>query len=199
MKSIENHLTGVVLCGGQSTRMGSDKGLMKKGEHTWAETAFNKLKSIASAVVVSVNESQLLFYKNIFSQEDLIVDSVDINGPLKGVLTVHKKYPGKDLLVLACDLVDLDLEVLVYLLNEYEGKRNSYDFFVYKNNNEYEPLCGIYTSAGLKNILTIYNSGNLKKSSMKYILDLGNTFPITLPEKFKNSFINYNESNHLPL
>lgn len=197
MKEIQKHLIGVVLCGGQSTRMGSDKGLMKKGEFTWAEIAFQKLQSLSLPVVVSVNDSQLLSYNNIFLQDKFIIDTIDIHGPLKGVLSVHKKFPSQDLLVLACDLVDLDPEVLLYLYKEYESKRDSYDFFVYKNENEYEPLCGIYTQRGLNNILIIYNSGNLKKHSMKYILNLGNIYSIPLPENFKSSFINYNESSQL--
>lgn len=32
-------MTGIILCGGKSSRMGSDKGLLSTSGITWAETA----------------------------------------------------------------------------------------------------------------------------------------------------------------
>ncbi len=36
-------IVGVVICGGQSSRMGSDKGLLKLEAKTWAQTAIDKM------------------------------------------------------------------------------------------------------------------------------------------------------------
>jgi molybdopterin-guanine dinucleotide biosynthesis protein A len=36
-------MLGIILCGGQSLRMGRDKGLLKLEAKTWAQTAIDKM------------------------------------------------------------------------------------------------------------------------------------------------------------
>jgi molybdenum cofactor guanylyltransferase len=51
-------MLGIVLCGGQSSRMGTDKGLMVNEARTWAQTAVDKLTTLLIPVKISVNEKQ---------------------------------------------------------------------------------------------------------------------------------------------
>lgn len=51
-------MTGVVLCGGQSARMKTDKGLITLNRFTWAQSAFNKLTEFKMPVFVSINSGQ---------------------------------------------------------------------------------------------------------------------------------------------
>ena len=55
-------MIGVVLCGGQSTRMGSDKGLMKYKSFSFAELAISKLAEFIEQVVLSVNAAQYISF-----------------------------------------------------------------------------------------------------------------------------------------
>ena len=41
-------MLGIVLCGGNSSRMGSDKGLLNLQAKTWAQTSIDKFASIAN-------------------------------------------------------------------------------------------------------------------------------------------------------
>src|SRR4051794_35971592 len=83
-------LTGVVLCGGNSTRMGKDKGLLKEEEQTWAEIATQKLTALHLPVLISVNREQFQTYEQIFPKERLVVDSESLGSkaPLFGLLSV---------------------------------------------------------------------------------------------------------------
>ncbi len=65
-------MTGVILCGGKSTRMGSDKGLMQYQSITWAELAINKLAELNVPVVLSVNEQQYQLYSGRFLKSIIV-------------------------------------------------------------------------------------------------------------------------------
>ena len=186
-------MLGVVLCGGQSTRMGSDKGLQKLNNKTWVQTAFNKINSFRLPVVISVNKEQFKEYSSIFPVENLITDDdlLQIRGPLSGVLSVHFKYPDEDLLILACDMPLLETELLHELLALY-NQYLSYDAFIYTNDGEPEPLCGIYKAKALAGIYQLYKLNQLGKYSMKYMLEQITTHTTPLPDNKKEFFRNFN-------
>ncbi|MEO5563161.1 MAG: molybdenum cofactor guanylyltransferase [Chitinophagaceae bacterium] len=186
-------MIGVILCGGQSTRMGTDKGLLKLQADTWAKTAVDKMAALSIPVVLSVNANQYAEYVNIFPADQLIKDdeSLQLRGPLYGVLSVHLRYPTEDLFVLACDMPLLDPSLLTELFNRYK-QQSSFAAFVYNNDNEPEPLCGIYKSNGLSHIMDLYQTKKLFKHSMKYMLEHVTTALIPVPADQKNSFRNFN-------
>lgn len=190
-------MLGVVLCGGLSSRMGSDKGLMQKGKCTWGEWSYVKLKSLPLVSFLSVNEQQMEKYSKFFPQDILIVDSEDVKGPLKGILSVHKKFPSEDLLVIACDMQELTDKIIRDLIATYELHKDSYDFFVFRNDGYYEALCGVYTSKGLKNIMDRKAEGKLDRFSMQYILETGNTYPLSIHGSDMHCFSNYNERHQI--
>jgi len=182
------NLLGVVLCGGESKRMGSDKGLIEKEGKTWAEHVSDKLLSLNMPLAVSIHEQQQEAYSRVFSPDQLIIDSIDIKGPLKGLLSVHKQYPEQDILLMACDLIDMDELTLKNLIDQYRVN-NAFDFFVYHENFA-EPFCAIYTSRGLKPVFKKAQLHALEKFSFQSILDDGNTLKI--PIRNDASFRNYN-------
>lgn len=196
-------MLGTVLCGGQSIRMGSDKGLLHPSllstegyvnqANTWAQTAIDKLAELKVSVVISVNKDQYADYAAIFSPQQLITDneSLQIKGPVSGLLSVHIQYPSEDLLLLACDMPLMETDLLKELINNYNRDFNS-DAFVYTNDGEPEPLCGIYKSSGLKHTLQLYQSNKLPKHSMKFMLEHINTHFIPLPDDKKKCFRNFN-------
>jgi molybdenum cofactor guanylyltransferase len=186
-------MLGVVLCGGQSTRMGSDKGLLKLHANTWAQTAVDKLSELQLPIIISVNKLQLPDYSAIFSSEQIVTDndSLQIKGPLCGVLSVHIQYPYEDLEILACDMPLMETELLKELLNLYHQHQGN-DAFVFTNDGEPEPLCGIYKASGLAHILQLYQNKQLPKHSMKYMLEHIATSSTLIPDDKKKCFRNFN-------
>lgn len=218
-------MIGLVLCGGQSTRMGSDKGMLLHHSATWAQLAAHKLATLQVPVRFSVNSEQQLSYANAFAADLLIVDddSLDLKGPLLGVLSAHLKHPKEDIFVLACDMPLMDATVLQQLVdqltkepqyqavnfsNKSEGgnsmgvvgddtdqggkKETRYEAYIFTNNNEPEPLCGIYTSVGLAKILAMHQAGELKKFSMKFMLSQLTVSAIPVGENQVKYFQNFN-------
>ncbi|MEP7143341.1 MAG: molybdenum cofactor guanylyltransferase [Ferruginibacter sp.] len=152
-------MPGVILCGGESKRMGTDKGLIQLQATTWAQTAVNKIGVLKIPVVLSVNHTQFNDYSVVFDPSDLITDepSLNIGGPLCGLLSVHMRYPCEDLFILACDLPVMEATIIYQLAESYRQNQN-YDAFVFSNRNEPEPLCAIYSSKGLQHTLQLYQS-----------------------------------------
>ncbi len=184
----KNNILGVVLCGGQSTRMGSDKGMLKKNNLTWAEIAQQKLLALKIPVVISINEEQVEEYEKIFSPSDLIMDDeLEISGPLLGLLSVHQKFREKDLLILACDMLEMKSEILEHLIAHY-----SLPATVFKNEFFAEPLCGIYSSEALEKVLQACENKELHRHSMMNVLNLIAAKNIEIDENWKQFFSNIN-------
>ena len=183
-------LLGVVLCGGQSTRMGRDKGLIPIQDTVWARYVATKFEALQVPVVVSVNPAQLDEYSRLFPSEHLVVDKVPaVEGPLQGLLSVHQQYPDYDLLLIACDMIDLEEATLAFLLAAYESEE-PFDFYAFMSGDFYEPFCAIYKAAGLKAVKEKVASGALDNFSLMNVLRSGNTRGLPLLDS--NSFRNYN-------
>ncbi|MCC9137481.1 molybdenum cofactor guanylyltransferase [Pontibacter silvestris] len=182
---------GVVLSGGESKRMGRDKGLLPIHDTHWAKFIEQKLLALQIPVVVSVNSMQVESYSKLFSAEQLVVDTVAVEGPLKGLLSVHQKYPECDLLLMACDMIEMETSTLNRLVQVYQANP-LFDFCVYQQAEFAEPFGGIYTSDGLKNVMKKLACGTLTKFSMRSVLDTGNTKRVVLEHTNRNSFKNYN-------
>ena len=187
-KNNKSNLLAVVLCGGESKRMGSDKGLLQLEGKTWTEHIVQKLEEENLPVLISINKQQQEPYSKIFKKEELVVDQLPMHGPLNGLLTVHQQNPQKDILLIACDLIDMDKSILEELINNYE--KNEADYFAYEENNFFQPLCAIYTSTALKSLLDRLMSGSLANYSFQYILNNSKTH--RLHSSFKKAFENHN-------
>ncbi|MGG9961224.1 molybdenum cofactor guanylyltransferase [Ferruginibacter sp. SUN106] len=186
-------MLGIVLCGGQSSRMGSDKGLLLHEAKTWAQTAVEKLSVLQIPMALSINEQQLHEYAKVFPPESLIVDdnALDIKGPLLGLLSVHTKNPTKDIFLLACDLPLMDPNLLKELFSLHQQSKK-YDVYIFTNDKQAEPLCGIYTAKALKKIITLQKQNKLIRHSMKFILSQLIVCEIAAHESQKICFRNFN-------
>jgi molybdopterin-guanine dinucleotide biosynthesis protein A len=186
-------MLGVVLCGGKSTRMGTDKGLIKQNAIPWAQLAYDKLSALDVKVVLSINRAQAETYQRVFQPSLLIEDwdQIEFKGPLRGLMSVHAKYPGEDLILLACDMPAMEVNILRQLL-EYRNTDPSKDVYIFTNSGEPEPLCGIFCSAGLTKVFKMYSEKTLVKESMKFIIEHLHSYLIPLKAGEETYFININ-------
>ena len=149
-------------------------------------------------VFLSVKDTQYPAYSKLFPPEKLILDSpgLAVNGPLKGLLSLHEQVPDEDLLALACDMPGMQLPVLEYLLDIYKERQGN-EVYVFSVDRQLQPLCAVYTAAALKKIERQLMEGKLGKHSMMYVLEQCDTYVITSPEAWGSFFINYNSPGDL--
>lgn len=193
MRNDLQQLQPAVLCGGQSARMGTDKGLIRLEASTWAQTSVDVLSGNGRQVLVSVNPKQAEAYSRVFNEAQLVMDdpSLEINGPLHGLLSLHLRHPERDLMVLACDMPLMKKEVIDLLIDHYL-ENPLFNAFVFTDGNEPEPLCAIYRAGCLSGILHLYRSGRLERHSMKYMIGKTNTHFIPIPVNLLTCFRNFN-------
>jgi molybdopterin-guanine dinucleotide biosynthesis protein A len=191
-------MIALVLCGGQSTRMGSDKGLLQPNAKTWAATAADIIMEQGLPVQFSVNNNQLEYYSQFLPSKDLIVDNetLAVHGPLIGLLSAHLKYPNKNILVLACDMPLMQSSLIKELITACKQHAH-FDAWLYKSNAHPEPLCAIYSSNALASILQLLKDGKLYKHSMKFMLEQINPFYIPVQEEQEKCFRNFNSHAEL--
>ncbi len=100
-------ITGIVLCGGRSTRMGQDKASLAFGDETLLQRAVRVVREVADEVIVVGREAQgLLGGGNPFVglPVRVIHDAVEDLGPLAG-LAAGLSASTTDLnIVVACDM-----------------------------------------------------------------------------------------------
>ncbi len=186
-------MTGVILCGGQSTRMHKDKGLLIAGRYTWAERLARLLQFICDSLVISVNPEQHA-YQSALAGYMLITDdaSLDICGPLHGLLSVHQQLPTEDIFLLACDMQQMQPEVLEMLSVKY-SENPAFEAWVYvEPDGSPEPLAAIYSAKALASILALHRNTPLPRHSMKYVLDQLNVYTFPIPEAWLACFANFN-------
>ena len=132
---------GLVLAGGESRRMGTDKALLvNEGQSQLARTM---------SVVEDVTERAFVSSRKQQSEEaerakfDQILDRYDGMGPVAGILSAMDTYPDVDWLVVACDLPNVSTTTLTELLSQRGAAK---PFIAYRSvhNGLPEPLCAIY-------------------------------------------------------
>lgn len=104
---------GCVLIGGRSQRMGRPKHLIERAGKTWLEHGVQKLDSRVEKVVLSGAGAVPVPLEGLVR----LPDAPGLAGPLAGVLAIMRWQPAVSWLVMACDLPDVRLESLQWLLD----------------------------------------------------------------------------------
>jgi molybdopterin-guanine dinucleotide biosynthesis protein A len=163
---------GLVLAGGQSTRMQRDKAtLAYHGGKTQLEWAMELIGPQVERAFVSVRPGQSDPVRDRFEQ---IVDAHDGLGPIAGILAAQASHPDVAWLVLACDLPFIEATTLDYLLAERDPTRQATAFRSGHPNNPRhnglpEPLCAIYEPSSREPILAHIAAG--KDCPRKFLIN----------------------------
>lgn len=146
MKKNIPQLYGLVLAGGKSTRMGSDKGLLNYHGVPQQEYLYNILEQVCDKVFLSVREDQ---QESISKEFNVVVDQNVYRGPFNGILSAHSEHQNVAWLVLACDLPLLDLESVQGLVANRNANLLATSYATDESKLP-EPLITIWEPAGLK-------------------------------------------------
>ena len=131
------NLAGIVLCGGESSRMQTDKSLINyHGIPQW-KYIYQMLESFCSRVYISCNAGQLHKFKEVSCIVDN--DKYANAGPLTGLLSAFE-YLSSPLFVAGCDYPLLRVTDLQYIYDQRHQNAKATVAF----HGLYEPVIGIY-------------------------------------------------------
>lgn len=149
-------LYGLVLAGGRSRRMQTDKAALAYGSRPQLALAFDLLSPRVDAAWISVRADQSTdALRAAFPQ---IVDGGIGAGPIAGIVAAMDREPTAAWLVLACDLPFLDGATLDQLIADRDPARPATAFRSVRDALP-EPLCAIYEPASREPILRYVADG----------------------------------------
>ena len=148
------HVSGAVLAGGQSRRMGSDKAaLLINGEPLLRRTVRALHSITADVAIIGPPERTVLV-----SDVPILPDRWPQQGPLGGIATALWALSGEAVLVVGCDMPFLNLALLRYLI----ALAPAYDAVVVKAEGVVHPLHAVYQRRCLPALETRLLAGDLQ-------------------------------------
>ena len=155
-------ITGIILAGGRSSRMGTDKAFIKIGNKTLIENAIDLIKDYCGEILISTN----IHTGNSFPERRLIPDERQGLGPIGGIYSCLKRSGTEQNLVIAVDIPYINNGLIQFLLS------NVADFELVipvTGKGKPEPLCAVYKKSILPYLEKMIAETDLKvQNLMKY-------------------------------
>jgi molybdenum cofactor guanylyltransferase len=147
-------ITGVILAGGSSTRMGRDKALIPIREVPMIHRIAETMHTIFEEVYIVSDHFDRYRVLNLPGLSDLHADC----GPLGGIHTALSSLHGEEIFVVSCDMPFVSKELIEYLVG-YPVRAPAR---VVQAQQRVHPLCGVYGKACLESASTCIVDRRLK-------------------------------------
>lgn len=152
-------VSGIILAGGLSSRMGQDKMLLLFQNETLIKRTVNELRSAADEIIIASNHKAKYGIDGVREVPDIIPNMGPLGGLYAGL--VAAKYD--DAFVVAGDMPFFTAKLAEYLLS----RRAGYDVVAPRIREGWEPLCAVYSrgcispiehclQAGIKKVFRFY-------------------------------------------
>ncbi len=141
MKNTEN-ISGIILCGGKSKRMGKNKALLMLEEKHVIAYVIELLAQLCNNLLISTNSKDLDFLKI-----KTVPDEFQNIGPIAGILSALKQSKTDKNIILSCDTPFINKDIVKYML----ANSKNYDVVLPVFNEHLQPMTGIFS----KNIIPL--------------------------------------------
>lgn len=149
-------VTGIILAGGKSRRMGQDKSFISIGGKSLIEIVMDKMLSVFEEVVIITNNASK--YEKYIAKVDVRTDVIPECGPLGGIYTGLISTQSSFNFVVACDMPFLNINLLSAMIK----KIDSDDAIVVEYGDRIHPLCALYHRNCSEIIKKQIDKGNFK-------------------------------------
>ncbi|CAM3763354.1 molybdenum cofactor guanylyltransferase MobA [Rahnella bruchi] len=159
-----NSITGVILAGGRSSRMGEDKGLVEINGRPLFELIAERLRPQVGEILISCNQNSERYGKDFHTVPDI---EQDFSGPLAGMLAALSVSKTEWVLFVPCDVPAFPADLSESLSAGLSGQKAAY---ARDTEREHPTLCLLNRS--LVPALTAYLENGDRKL-MIFLHDIG--------------------------
>jgi molybdopterin-guanine dinucleotide biosynthesis protein A len=180
--------SAVLLAGGKSTRMGTDKCFLTlsatQGKPLWQHQLATLECLGAQEIFISARPEQ-----NGFQPYPVITDLIPNAGPLGGIASALSQIQTSLLVVLGVDLPHLSAAMLQSLLAASTNERGA----IFRGPEFYEPLAAVYPKAMLPSALARLTAGNFRLQTwVQQAVEFGQMTAMPIPAEARSAFRNLN-------
>lgn len=194
-------ITGIILSGGKSSRMGENKSLLKIGKITVIERVVNLMRSLFERVIIICNEPDLYLNLNV----EIFTDIYCNVGPLAGIHSGLNHSKTEKNFIISCDIPLMNTEMIKSIIEFSEDL----DIVVPRADGFIQNLCGLYPKKTLvkieeiiSNDLSMENRSDKQEKRQCKMTSLINSYPSLIIEDitnlngyFQEIFFNMNNKN----
>lgn len=187
-------LTAVILAGGKSSRMGQDKALIPWDGIPLLQRVCQVASQCCQQVYILTPWPER--YQEILSAENyqFLVESNPGQGPLVALAQALAEVPSEWVLLLACDMPLLQVEIIRDWVNQLNNIPGSILAAVPQQETIWQPTCGFYRRTALPELQKFIQQGG---RSFQTWLEQIPVEPILVDEQLSNMLFNCNTPMHL--
>ena len=152
---MKTKLNGLVLAGGKSTRMGTDKGELAYHGKPHREYLYELLAEFCDDVYISVRSEQ---QQNLPENLKTITDKNQYRGPLNGMISAHQEFPEVAWLVVATDLPLIDKDSIQQLIEQRNQEKIATAYATHQSGLP-EPMFAIWEANSFPKAIEYLESG----------------------------------------
>ncbi|HLG33979.1 MAG TPA: molybdenum cofactor guanylyltransferase [Bacteroidia bacterium] len=153
MSSRKKNITGFILAGGNSSRMGEEKGVMLLNGKSMVEHEIEKLKPCVDNLILIANSDAYMHF-NI----PVVSDKIKNTGPAGGIFTGLSISETERNFFISCDMPFITGKIILKIIS----RSVETEITVPVVNHRIEPLCGVYSKSCLEKWELLINAGTIK-------------------------------------
>lgn len=180
------HITGIILAGGRSSRIGSDKGFLLLNEKAFIQHIIEAMQPLVKDIIIVSNNSDYDIL-NLKRVNDLIENS----GPLAGIYSGLHHSNTENNLVLSCDVPLINTETLKKLTANIE---EHIDVIQLESKGKTMPLIAMYKTHCKNKFFELLQQGEKR---LRFAVKQCKVKTITLNTELEKFTVNINTQHHL--
>lgn len=164
----KTNVTGIILAGGKSSRMGTDKGFLQLNNKHFIQYSIDALKPLVSEIIIVSDHPD---YDSFGFKR--ITDTIKNAGPVCGICSGLEASSTAYNLVLSCDIPLIKTAILERLIENID---DGSDIFQVESNGKTMPLIAIYKKDVIETFKSLLEQGErrlrvaIKSCKSKHII-----------------------------
>jgi len=182
----KKNITGIILAGGKSSRMGTDKGFLQLNNKPFVRYSIAALQPLVSKILIVSDDAKY----DTFGLKR-ITDSTKDAGPVAGIYSGLEASKTEWNLILSCDIPLITSHVLQKLINAVD---DASDIIQAESNGKTMPLIALYKRTVKGQFKRFLEQGERR---LRVVVKGCRYNTIVLDEAFQNATLNVNTKEEL--